>query len=265
MSRIPSGNHPAGQPANGPVSGPVEPGSPIPTPIAIVPFASTVGALPPHDAPPPLPTTSTTTTTTTTTASRAGRRLERAMSQHRVAPRLDRSADTPDTAGRRPTPSPMGRSAPLPTVSQGEGEGEPTGERMPDQPSFVVRKVTLLQSGRQQSAPRLGRKLSEHRLPRTMTRSGEAPRPTAPELRPSSPMGNSAPAELAPNNESDLKKKWISDIKEVKQSDWCKAALKMIGKDATMPKSGSPEDCPSHAGGPETRFDRRRGICTLSL
>ena len=48
-------------------------------------------------------------------------------------------------------------------------------------------------------------------------------------------MGNSAPAELAPNNESDLKKKWISDIKEVKQSDWCKAALKMIGKDATMP------------------------------
>ena len=29
-------------------------------------------------------------------------------------------------------------------------------------------------------------------------------------------MGNSAPAELSPNNESDLKKKWISDIKEVK-------------------------------------------------
>ena len=146
-------------------------------------------------------------------------RLDRAMSQHRV-PRLDKRADTPDTAGQRPTPPPMGRSAPLPTVSARRRWGGRADWRKDaeDPPSFVVRKVTLLQSGRQQSAPRLGRKLSEHRLPRTMTRSGEAPRPTAPELRPSSPSGEFGPCPgLAPNDKSDLKKNWIRDINEVEE------------------------------------------------
>lgn len=78
-------------------------------------------------------------------------------------------------------------------------------------------------------------------------------------------MGNSAPAELAPNNESDLKKKWISDIKEVKQSDWCKAALKMIGKDATMPNLDLLKTVPPMREARKHGLTAAEAICTLSL
>src|SRR5262245_28185074 len=250
MSRIPSGNFEPVQQNQNVVDGPT-PGRPIateptlfnvPVPIAIIPFGLTVDELAPHHQaePPPVltignptvgPTPSTVTTTTiTTTTSTTKRRMDRALSTHRVGKPLARSKQKPQSKERSRSPSPMGRSAPL-LKESGSGSESHSGDETPGPMPPAFRKVIL---NKQRSESRLKKQPSEHRLPRQLARTGEIPRLTRLDHSPL-PMVSSAPDAPMTSRDPDppdaWQKAWRKQVNAIKEEDWCKKALQMVGKD----------------------------------
>jgi hypothetical protein len=192
----------------------------IPTPIPIVPFPDTVGALPRYDEPdrPPVltignptigPTPATTTTTTTTTG--------RKMSQHELHGRLGHSDQKAPKPQRERTPSPMGGSTPL-TAEPEEVE--------PVRPKPIQ---SYAEKREKEKREKMARAMSVHRVPRTLARTEETP--VRREHTPP-PMENSAPAEPANRRNSDppeeWRKAWLHEVHNIKGSDWCGKVLAII-------------------------------------
>jgi hypothetical protein len=248
MSRVPSGNLQTARQVQEPVTDGGTPGRPIageatifgniPVPVAIIPFGPTVDELPPHHQAEPLPvltignptigpTMSTTTTTTTTTT--APRQMVRGLSAHRIRGRLANSEKSAPLLRRSRSPSPMGESAPLPQGSR-HGSEEQSGDEIPGPMPPTFRKVTL---NKERGESRLKKQPSEHRLPR-LAKTGETPRPERTEVSPR-PMVNSAPDAPAAKRDPDppkaWQKAWRKQVNAIKEEDWCKKALQMVGKD----------------------------------
>jgi ADP-ribosyltransferase exoenzyme len=249
MSRIPSGNFEPVSQIQGVVDGGT-PGRPIggeptifgniPVPVPIIPFGPTVDELPPHHQAEPLPlvttgnptigpTRSITTTTTTTTTTAPRLQMVRGLSAHRIRGRLANSEKTAPLLRRSRSPSPMGRSAPFLRES-GNGSESHSGDEIPGPMPPVFRKVTL---NKERSASRLKKQPSEHRLPR-LAKTGESPRPERAEYSPPR-MVNSAPDAPATVRAPDLpegwRKAWRKQVDAIKEEEWCKRALQMVGKD----------------------------------
>ena len=137
----------------------------------------------------PTPSITTTTTSTTTTATK--RRMDRALSTHRIRKPLAKSEQKPQPKERSRSPSPMGRSAPL-LKESGSGSENQSGDEIPGPMPPTLFKKTLQPRNRQSGANELGRQRSELRLPRQLAKTGETPRPLRAELSPQR-MVNSAP------------------------------------------------------------------------
>jgi hypothetical protein len=204
----------------------------IPTPIPIVPFPDTVGALPRYDEPDrppvltignptigPTPATTTTTTTTTVTPEQVGRKsqMQRKMSQHRLHGRLRHSGQKAPKPQRERTPSPMGGSTPL-TAEPEEVE--------PVRPKPIQ---SYAEKREKEKREKMARAMSVHRVPRTLARTEETP--VRREHTPP-PMENSAPAEPANRRNSDppeeWRKAWLHEVHNIKGSDWCGKVLAII-------------------------------------
>jgi ADP-ribosyltransferase exoenzyme len=159
--------------------------------------------------------------------------MDRGLSVHRM-PRLANSVQTPRLKERSRSPSPMGQSAPLATRSDSESAGH-SADEIPVPMPPVFRKVTLQPGGGQKSDNRLGeRRPSEHRLPRQLARTGETPRPMRVEQSPP-PMVSSAPDAPITRSDADPPEEWKTiwrkEVRAIKNSNWCKKALEMVGSD----------------------------------